>query len=65
MNATSKTLGLALLAALLMTTPVAADDGPQDPEGPPCESFHWWLTPSPGYEFRPECLSVPVFENLP
>ena len=65
MNATPKTLGLALLAALLMTTPVAADDGAPDPEGPPCEFFQWWLTPSPGYEVRLECLPLPVLENLP
>lgn len=68
MNATSKTLAFALLAALLTVAPAAAEDGEASPEaaqaaGGPCEAFYYSLNP-PGAKVDPSCIGL-LLDNSP
>lgn len=67
MNATTKTLTLALLALALMAAPASAEDTGEASSDGPCRTFYFTVIP-PAYHLDPTCPlqpAEPVFDNSP
>ena len=59
MNATTKTVLLALTAAVMMIGPASAEAEAMPAEAGPCQTFEYTLDP-PAYYLRPECIPLPM-----